>query len=165
MKRGHTRAQYLDKIRRVRQARPGLSLSSDFIVGFPGETEPEFEATLALIDEARFDTAFSFNYSPRPGTPAANLRDGVPVEVKDARLARLQSAVRVHDDAYKQALVGTSQQVLVERPSERGNGQLTGKTSANRSINFDGPLALIGQLVEVTVTEALTNSLRGRLAA
>ncbi len=163
MKRGHTRAQYLEKIRRVREARPGLSVSSDFIVGFPGETEAEFEQTLALIDEARFDCAYSFQYSPRPGTPAANLRDGVSREEKDARLQRLQARIRQHDDAFKAAHVGTTQRVLVERPSQRGGGQLTGKTSTNRPVNFDGPLSLVGQLVEVQVTEALANSLRGRL--
>jgi tRNA-2-methylthio-N6-dimethylallyladenosine synthase len=165
MKRGHTRAQYLEKIRRVRQARPGLSLSSDFIVGFPGETEAEFEQTLALIDEARFDCAYSFQYSPRPGTPAANLRDGVSPAEKDSRLQRLQARVRAHDDAFRQAQAGTTQTVLVERPSPRGAGQLTGKTSSNRSVNFDGPLSLVGQLVEIHVTEVLANSLRGRLAA
>ena len=164
MKRGHTRAQYLEKIRRVRAARPGLSLSSDFIVGFPGETEADFQATLDLIEEARFDCAFSFNYSPRPGTPAAKLRDGVPAAEKDARLARLQARIRELDDAYKKTFVGTTQQVLVEGPSERGHGQLTGKTSTNRSVNFDGPASLVGQLVDVQIAEALANSLRGRLA-
>jgi len=165
MKRGHTRAQYLDKIRRVRQARPGLSLSSDFIVGFPGETEDDFAATLDLAGQAQFDCAFSFVYSPRPGTPAANLRDAIEPAEKDRRLQRLQARVREFDDAFKRALVGTTQPVLVERVSERGHGQLTGRTSSNRAVNFDGAETLIGRLVDVTVTEALTNSLRGRLAA
>ena len=165
MKRGHTRAQYLDKIRRVRAARPDLSLSSDFIVGFPSESEEDFQATLALIDEARFDAAFSFAYSPRPGTPAANLRDAVPAAEKDRRLQLLQARVREHDDAFKRAQVGTTQPVLVERVSPRGHGQLTGKTSTHRPVNFDGPESLIGQVVDVTITEALTNSLRGALAA
>ncbi|MGQ0586308.1 MAG: tRNA (N6-isopentenyl adenosine(37)-C2)-methylthiotransferase MiaB [Gammaproteobacteria bacterium] len=163
MKRGHTRAQYLDKIRRVREARPGISLSSDFIVGFPSETEDDFQATLDLIEEARFDCAFSFAYSPRPGTPAANLRDAVPAAEKDRRLHALQVRIRELDDAFKRAMVGTTHEVLVERASERGGGQLTGKTSTNRPVNFDGAEALIGRLVDVTVTEALTNSLRGRL--
>jgi len=164
MKRGHTRAQYLEKIRRVREARPGISLSSDFIVGFPGETEDDFRATLGLIEDARFDCAFSFGYSPRPGTPAANLRDAIPAAEKDRRLHELQARVREFDDAFKRAMVGTPQAVLVERASERGHGQLTGRTSTNRAVNFDGPEALIGRIVQVTVTEALTNSLRGRLA-
>jgi len=164
MKRGHTRAQYLEKIRRVREARPDLSLSSDFIVGFPGETEDEFRQTLDLIDEARFDCAFSFVYSPRPGTPAANLRDGVPAAEKDARLQRLQARVHELEGAFMRALVGTTQQVLVEGSSPRGEGQLTGKASNNRAINFDGPAALAGRIVDVVVTEALTHSLRGRLA-
>jgi tRNA-2-methylthio-N6-dimethylallyladenosine synthase len=164
MKRGHTRAQYLEKVRRVRQARPDLSLSSDFIVGFPGETEDDFRATLELIEQARFDCAFSFAYSPRPGTPAANLRDAIPAAEKDRRLHHLQARVREFDDAFKRAMVGTTQAVLVERASERGNGQLTGRTSTNRAVNFDGPDGLIGRIVDVTVTEALTNCLRGRLA-
>jgi len=163
MKRGHTRAQYLDKIRRVREARPGLSLSSDFIVGFPGETEDDFRATQDLIEQAQFDCAFSFVYSPRPGTPAANLRDGVAAAEKDARLQRLQAQISRFEEAYKRAMVGTAQQVLVEGPSPRGAGQLAGKASNNRAINFDGPAALAGRIVDVAVTEALTNSLRGRL--
>ena len=164
MKRGHTRAQYLDKVRRVRQARPALSLSSDFIVGFPGETEDDFRATQDLIEQAGFDSAFSFVYSPRPGTPAANLRDGVPAAEKDARLQRLQAQVSRFEEACKRGLVGTTQQVLVEKPSARGDGQLTGRASNNRWINFDGPESLVGRMAGVVVTEALTNSLRGRLA-
>jgi tRNA-2-methylthio-N6-dimethylallyladenosine synthase len=164
MKRGHTRAQYLGKIRRVREARPGISLSSDFIVGFPGESESDFAATLELVDAARFDCAFTFQYSPRPGTPAANLRDAVPPQTKASRLQQLQSRVRELDDAFKQALVGTTQSVLVERDSRRGQGQLTGRASSNRWINFDGPPELVGHFADVVVTEALTNSLRGRLA-
>jgi tRNA-2-methylthio-N6-dimethylallyladenosine synthase len=164
MKRGHTRAQYLDKVRRIREARPGISLSSDFIVGFPGETEDDFRATQDLIEQARFDCAFSFVYSPRPGTPAANLRDGVPAAEKDARLQRLQAQVSRFEEAFKRSMVGTTQQVLVEGPSPRGGGQLTGKASNDRPINFDGPASLAGRMVDVVVTEALTNSLRGRLA-
>jgi tRNA-2-methylthio-N6-dimethylallyladenosine synthase len=164
MKRGHTRAQYLDKVRRVREARPGLSLSSDFIVGFPGETADDFAATLDLIEQARFDCAFSFAYSPRPGTPAANLRDAIAPAEKERRLHALQARIRGFDDAFKRGLVGTTQAVLVERPSARGGGQLTGKTSTHRPVNFDGPESLVGRVVEVVVTEALTNSLRGRLS-
>jgi tRNA-2-methylthio-N6-dimethylallyladenosine synthase len=165
MKRGHTRAQYLDKIRRVRAARPGLSLSSDFIVGFPGETEADFQATLDLVDEAGFDCAFTFAYSPRPGTPAANLRDGVAPQVKAERLARLQAKVRERDQAFLRAFAGTVQRVLVEGPSPRAQGQLTGRTSTHRAVNFDGPPHLVGCVVDVEVTEVLANSLRGRLLA
>jgi tRNA-2-methylthio-N6-dimethylallyladenosine synthase len=163
MKRGHTRAQYLDKVRRVREARPDISLSSDFIVGFPGETEDDFRATQDLIERVGFDGAFSFVYSPRPGTPAANLRDGVPAADKDARLQRLQAQVSRFEEAFKRGLVGTTQQVLVEKPSPRGHGQLTGRASNNRWVNFDAPESLVGRVVDVVVTEALTNSLRGRL--
>jgi tRNA-2-methylthio-N6-dimethylallyladenosine synthase len=162
MKRGYTRAQFLDKIRRLRQARPGIGLSTDFIVGFPSESEEDFEQTMQLIEEARFDAAFSFNYSPRPGTPAANLRDNVPAAVKQRRLERLQGRIRELSDAFAHGLVGTTQTVLVERIA-RLPGQLSGKTPCNRPLNFDGPTSLIGRFVEVQVTEALSNSLRGRL--
>ncbi len=162
MKRGYTRAQFIDKIRRVRAARPGLSLSSDFIVGFPGETEDDFQQTLDLIAECGFDAAYSFVYSPRPGTPAANLRDNVPAELKQQRLARLQNRIRVLDDAYRQSLVGTTQAVLVEGPSRKGGGQITGRTSSNRKVNFDGSPALAGRFIDVHITEAAANSLRGR---
>ncbi len=163
MKRGHTRAQYLEKIRRVRAERPGLSLSTDFIVGFPTETEDDFKATLDLIEQAQFDCAYSFIYSPRPGTPAANLRDAVSAQEKEQRLQRLQARIRELDDGFRQKLLGTAQPVLVEKPSARGGGQLTGRMPCNRWINFDGPASLIGQMADVCVTEVLTNSLRGRL--
>jgi tRNA-2-methylthio-N6-dimethylallyladenosine synthase len=162
MKRGYTRAQYLDKIRRLRQARPGIGLSTDFIVGFPSETDDDFERTLELIEEARFDAAYSFTYSPRPGTPAANLRDSVPAEVKQRRLERLQARIRELGTAFTENLVGSTQTVLVEKPARR-EGQLAGRTPCNRWLNFDGPAALIGGFAEVQVTESLTNSLRGRL--
>jgi tRNA-2-methylthio-N6-dimethylallyladenosine synthase len=164
MKRGHTRAQYLEKIRRVREVRPDISLSTDFIVGFPTETEDDFRATLDLIEQARFDCAYSFIYSPRPGTPAANLRDGVSAQEKEQRLQRLQARIRELDDGFRQTLVGTVQPVLVEKPSARGGGQLTGRMPCNRWINFDAPASFIGRMVDVRVTEVLTNSLRGRLA-
>ncbi|MDI3261157.1 MAG: tRNA (N6-isopentenyl adenosine(37)-C2)-methylthiotransferase MiaB [Sinobacteraceae bacterium] len=175
MKRGYTRAQYLDKIRRLRAARPGLALSSDFIVGFPGETEADFEQTLQLIEEARFDSAFSFIYSPRPGTPAANLRDNVPEAVKHERLARLQARIRSLGADYARRLVGTVQRVLVEKPAVKGAGRLAGRTACNRWVNFDiadgapsplsrePPEAWIGRFVDLEITEALPNSLRGRL--
>jgi tRNA-2-methylthio-N6-dimethylallyladenosine synthase len=165
MKRGYTRAQFLEKIKRIRAARPGLSLSSDFIVGFPSETEDDFMRTIDLIGEAQFDCAFSFVYSPRPGTPAANLRDGVPIDEKNRRLQILQSRIRQIDDAFRESFVGTLQSVLVEKPSRRGGGQIAGRTSHNRMVNFDGPESLIGRFVDVEITEAQPNSLRGRLAA
>jgi tRNA-2-methylthio-N6-dimethylallyladenosine synthase len=164
MKRGHTALEYKQKIRRLRAARPGLSLSSDFIVGFPGETERDFEATLALIEELGFDQSFSFIYSRRPGTPAAALPDDVTYEVKQARLERLQSLVDAQALAISRSMVGSVQRVLVERPSKKG-AQLAGRTSNNRWVNFDGPPALIGRFVDLTITEALPNSLRGRLAS
>ncbi|MGH8516997.1 MAG: tRNA (N6-isopentenyl adenosine(37)-C2)-methylthiotransferase MiaB [Panacagrimonas sp.] len=163
MKRGYTRADYLRRIERVRAARPGLSLSSDFIVGFPGETEADFEQTLSLIDEVGFDCAFSFVYSARPGTPAANLRDGVTMETKQQRLHLLQERIRVHDNRYRDSLVGTTQSVLVEGPSKRGGGQMAGRVSANRVVNFDAPESLAGRFVDVHVTDVATNSLHGRL--
>ncbi|HZP12306.1 MAG TPA: tRNA (N6-isopentenyl adenosine(37)-C2)-methylthiotransferase MiaB [Nevskiaceae bacterium] len=163
MKRGYTREQYLDKIRRVRAARPDLSLSTDFIVGFPSESEADFQQSLDLIDEAGFDCAFSFHYSPRPGTPAANLRDSIPQDEKDRRLALLQSRIRDRDTAFKQALVGSTQRVLVERAAKRGDGLMAGHLSCNRVVNFEAPASLVGQLVDVVITEAFTNSLRGRL--
>ena len=165
MKRGYTRAQYIDKIRRIRQARPGLSLSSDFIVGFPTESEDDFMRTMDLIAECGFDCAFSFNYSPRPGTPAANLRDTVPNEEKTRRLHILQQRIQQLDDAFKQGLVGSTQRVLVEKHSKRGRGQIAGRISHNRMVNFDGPESLIGQFVEVELTEMQPNSFRGRLVA
>jgi tRNA-2-methylthio-N6-dimethylallyladenosine synthase len=163
MKRNYTKAQYLDKIRRVRAARPDIALSSDFIVGFPSETEDDFMETMDLIAQARFDSAYSFVYSPRPGTPAANLRDNVTLEEKNRRLHILQNRIRQIDDEFKQSLVGTTQQILVEKPSVRGQGRIAGRTSTNRMVNFEGPESLIGQLVNVYITETQPNSLRGRL--
>jgi tRNA-2-methylthio-N6-dimethylallyladenosine synthase len=162
MKRGYTRAQYIEKIRRVRAARPGISLSSDFIVGFPSESDADFAQTMELIGEIGFDGAFSFIYSPRPGTPAANLRDNIALETKQQRLDILQTRIRSLDGEYKRAMIGTVQSVLVERPSRRGMGQVAGRTSSNRWVNFDGAEALIGRFVDVQITEALPNSLRGR---
>ena len=163
MKRNYTRTQFLDKIRRVRALRPDISLSSDFIIGFPSETEDDFQQTMDLIDEAGCDFAYSFLYSPRPGTPAANLRDNVPLEDKQRRLQTLQARIRELDEAYKQRLVGSTQKVLVERASTRGQGQVAGRTSSNRMVNFDGTLQMVGQMVDVFITEVQPNSLRGRL--
>ncbi|GAC1631842.1 MAG: tRNA (N6-isopentenyl adenosine(37)-C2)-methylthiotransferase MiaB [Nevskia sp.] len=163
MKRGYTKADYLAKIRRLRALKPGISLSTDLIVGFPSETDEDFEQTMDLIEQARIDFAYSFVYSPRPGTPAANLRDGVPPEVKQARLERLQKRVAEIGQEYAAGLVGSVQRVLVEGPSRRGGGQLTGKTPCNRSINFNGPARLIGEFVDVRVSASLSNSLRGEV--
>jgi tRNA-2-methylthio-N6-dimethylallyladenosine synthase len=165
MKRGHTALEYKQKIRRLREARPGISLSSDFIVGFPGETERDFEDTMRLIDEVGFDQSFSFIYSRRPGTPAASLPDDVPHEVKQARLERLQARIDANAAAISRAMVGSVQRVLVERPAKKDARQLAGRTENNRWVNFDGPPSLINRFVDVTITEALPNSLRGRLAA
>ncbi len=162
MKRGHTVLEYKSKIRRLRAARPDISLSSDFIVGFPGETDADFEATMQLIEEVRFDQAFSFIYSARPGTPAAGLPDEVSLAVKQQRLARLQARILEFGAQYNQSLVGTRQRLLVERPAKKGN-QMAGRTSGNRWVNFDGHPRLIGHFVDVQISEALPNSLRGRI--
>ena len=161
MKRGHTVLEYKAKVRRLRAIRPELSLSSDFIVGFPGETDADFEATMSLIEELRFDTSFSFIYSPRPGTPAADLPDDVPHEVKQQRLYRLQARIQDFAREYSQAMVGTVQRVLVERPSRKDPAMLAGRTENNRWVNFHGDHGLIGSFVDLRITEALPNSLRG----
>ncbi|QVL46907.1 MAG: tRNA (N6-isopentenyl adenosine(37)-C2)-methylthiotransferase MiaB [Thiocapsa sp.] len=163
MQRGHTVLEFRSKIRRLRQARPGIGISSDFIVGFPGETESDFAATMDLIEEIGFDQSFSFIFSRRPGTPAADYPDEVPLAEKKARLERLQA--RINDNArhYSQAMVGTLQRVLVERPSRKDPFQLAGRTENNRVVNFTGAPALIGDFVDIEITEALPNSLRGRL--
>ena len=163
MKRQHTIAEYRDTVARLREARPDLSLSSDFIVGFPGETEADFEATLALIRELNFDSSFSFVYSARPGTPAADLADEVPAEVKKERLARLQAQVSAQAAHFSEAMVGTVQQVLVERPAKKDRSELAGRTENNRVVNFPGPRDYIGQFVPVRITRAMPNSLRGRI--
>ncbi len=163
MKRGHTTLEYKSTIRQLRAARPGISISSDFIVGFPGETETDFQATLSLIDEVAFDHSYSFIYSPRPGTPAAALPDDVPQEVKQERLARLQARISELAAGYSRAMVGTVQSVLVEGVSRKSDQQLTGRTSNNRSVNFSAPRECIGAFVDIHITEALPNSLRGEL--
>jgi len=164
MKRGHTVVEYKSIIRRLRAARPDISISSDFIVGFPGESEADFAATLALVEEVDFDHSYSFIYSPRPGTPAAAIVDDVPLAVKQERLSRLQALINRQAAAYSAAMVGTVQQVLVEGASRKSAQQLTGRTSNNRSVNFAGDAGHIGQFVAIEITEALPNSLRGVLA-
>ncbi len=163
MKRGHTAADYIERIRRLREVRPGISLSSDFIVGFPGESEADFEDTMALIEEIGFDHSFSFIYSARPGTPAADLPDDVDLAIKKARLARLQARIQAMAGEISRAMVGTVQRILVERPSRKDPGQMAGRTENNRVVNFDASPALIGRFVDVRITEALPNSLRGEL--
>jgi tRNA-2-methylthio-N6-dimethylallyladenosine synthase len=162
MKRGHTALEYKSKLRRLRAARPGISVSSDFIVGFPGETESDFDKTLALVEECKLDQSFCFIYSPRPGTPAAAVADATPLETKRERLHRLQELLAVQSQALGAELVGTTQRVLVERPSVKNPRELAGRTEHNRWVNFPGPAELIGGFVDVTVTQALANSLRGR---
>jgi tRNA-2-methylthio-N6-dimethylallyladenosine synthase len=164
MKRGHTTLEYKQKIRKLREARPGISLSSDFIVGFPGETDRDFEDTMNLIAEIGFDQSFSFIYSRRPGTPAASLPDDVPMEKKQERLYLLQARISQQAMLISEGMVGSVQRVLVERPSKKDVRQLAGRTENMRWVNFDGPASLIGQFVDVCITEALPNSLRGRLA-
>jgi len=165
MKRGHTVLEYKDRIRRLREVRPGLSLSSDFIVGFPGETQADFEQTMKLVCDLNFDQSFSFIYSARPGTPAASLPDNVPLSEKKDRLKRLQAQLGRQAAAISEAMVGSVQRVLVEGPSRRDARELAGRTENNRVVNFPGPESLIGRFVEVEVTAALSNSLRGRVEA
>ena len=163
MKRGHTVLEYKQKIRRLRAQRPGISLSSDFIVGFPGETEKDFEDTMRLIEELDFDQSFSFIFSPRPGTPAASLPDDTPLEVKKERLMRLQQQVNRQAARFSRAMVGTRQRILVEGVSKKNAQQLSGRTENNRVVNFDGHPRLVGHFIDVEITEALSNSLRGRV--
>ncbi len=163
MKRGYTALEFKQKIRKLRAVRPDISVSSDFIVGFPGETEADFEKTMKLIEDVGFDQSFSFIYSRRPGTPAADLEDSTSSEEKHARLDRLQKHISAHAATISQAMVGTVQTVLVEGPSRKDPNELTGKTENMRSVNFAAPKRLVGQFVDVLITEALTNSLRGRV--
>ncbi|MBV2209055.1 MAG: tRNA (N6-isopentenyl adenosine(37)-C2)-methylthiotransferase MiaB [Thermomonas sp.] len=163
MKRGYTALEFKQKIRKLRAVRPDISISSDFIVGFPGETAVDFEKTMKLIQDVGFDQSFSFIFSRRPGTPAADLEDTTSMEEKHARLDRLQKHISAHAATISQAMVGTVQKVLVEGPSKKDPNELTGKTENMRSVNFAGHPRLVGQFVDVAITEALTNSLRGRV--
>lgn len=165
MKRGYTALEFKAKIRKLRAVRPDISISSDFIVGFPGESDADFEATMKLIEDVGFDQSFSFIYSRRPGTPAANLHDDTPDSVKHERLTRLQNTINARAAKISDAMVGSVQRVLVTGPSARNPNELTGKTENMRQVNFPGDARLIGQFVDVTITAALTNSLRGRLKA
>ena len=166
MKRGYTVLEYKSTIRRLRAVRPGISISSDFIVGFPGETDDDFARLLALVDEIGFDASFSFVFSPRPGTPAAELDDATPHEVKLQRLQRLQAAIEANVRRISASRVGTVQRILVEGPSRKSPRELMGRTACNRIVNFDGGAearALIGQMIDVEITAALPHSLRGVL--
>jgi tRNA-2-methylthio-N6-dimethylallyladenosine synthase len=163
MKRGYTVLEYKSLARKLRAARPDLCLSSDFIVGFPGETEADFEATMKLIEDVGFDASFSFIYSKRPGTPAADLPDDVPHAVKQARLERLQAAITAAAQAVNRSMEGTVQRVLVEGVSKKNPEELMGRTDNNRIVNFKGQPRLIGQFVNVTITQAFPHSLRGEV--
>lgn len=163
MKRGYTVLEFKSKIRRLRKIRPDISISSDFIIGFPGETDEDFEATMDLIAEIGFDQSFSFLYSPRPGTPAAQLRDDLAIEVKKKRLAILQARITLNARQISEQMVGTVQKVLVSGVSPKNQAQVAGRTENNRVVNFLGSPQLIGNMVDVKITESLTNSLRGEL--
>jgi tRNA-2-methylthio-N6-dimethylallyladenosine synthase len=163
MKRGYTALEYKSIIRKLRVARPDISLSSDFIVGFPGETDEDFEKTMKLIDEVGFDTSFSFLYSPRPGTPAVDMEDTTPAEVKSARLSRLQKRIDEQAQVISQAMVGSIQRVLIEGTSRKDANELAGRTDNNRIVNFVGNPRLIDSFVEVRITAALAHSLRGEI--
>jgi tRNA-2-methylthio-N6-dimethylallyladenosine synthase len=164
MKRGYTALEYKSIVRRLRQVRPGISLSTDFIVGFPGETADDFERTMALVEEIGFDASFSFVYSKRPGTPAADLVDDTPQAVKLERLARLQDAINANAARISESMVGTVQRILVEGPSRKDASELMGRTENNRIVNFPGgpdPARLVGRLLDVKIAQALPHSLRG----
>ncbi len=164
MKRDYTILEYKAKIRKLRQVRPDISVSSDFIVGFPGETDKDFEDTLALIHDIGFDISYSFIYSRRPGTPAANLPDDVSLETKQKRLAILQDRILQNAHRISESMVGTEQRILVTGPSKKSPTELSGRTENNRVVNFTGPSELLGQMVTLKITEARPNSLRGELA-
>jgi len=162
MKRGHTVLEYKQKIRKLREVRPDIALSSDFIVGFPGETEHDFEQTMELVRSLNFDQSFSFIYSARPGTPAASFPDLVTLEEKKARLKRLQDQLNKQASVISEAMVGSVQRVLVEGPSKKNPAELAGRTENNRVVNFPAPMELVGRMIDVTITAARANSLRGR---
>jgi tRNA-2-methylthio-N6-dimethylallyladenosine synthase len=161
MKRGYTAIEYKSIVRKLRQIRPDMAMSSDFIVGFPGETEADFAATMKVIEDVGYDTSFSFVYSPRPGTPAADLVDDTPQDVKLARLAHLQATIEDNVRKISQSMVGTVQRILVEGPAKKNPEELCGRTDNNRVVNFVGQPRLIGQMIDMRITEALPHSLRG----
>ncbi|HPN79242.1 tRNA (N6-isopentenyl adenosine(37)-C2)-methylthiotransferase MiaB [Dokdonella sp.] len=163
MKRGYTALEYKQRIRKLRAVRPDICVSSDFIVGFPGETDADFEKTMKLIDEVGFDQSFSFIFSSRPGTPAANLADETPHATKQARLSRLQAALNENARRINEAMLGTTRRILVEGPSRRDPGEMTGRTENMRKVNFAGHARMAGQFIDVVITEVMANSLRGRV--
>jgi len=163
MKRGYTALEYKSLVRKLRAARPNLSLSSDFIVGFPGETEEDFEKTMQLIEDVVFDGSFSFTYSARPGTPAADLADDTPQEVKLKRLMRLQKRIDEMQQEVSRSMVGSVQRVLVEGKAKKDESELAGRTENNRVVNFAGNERLLGHYVNVKITEAQPHSLRGEI--
>ena len=166
MKRGHTALEYKAKMRKIKEARPGISLSSDFIIGFPGETDQDFEKTMELIESVGFDVSFSFIYSARPGTPASDLTDDTDQATKKARLATLQARISQNAQAISRAMVGTTQSVLVTGPSKKDPGELSGRTENNRVVNFRSDQSdLIGRFVECEIVEAYSNSLRGQITS
>jgi tRNA-2-methylthio-N6-dimethylallyladenosine synthase len=165
MKRGHTALEYKHIIRRLREVRPDIAISSDFIIGFPGETDDDFNATMKLIDDIGFDYSFSFIYSARPGTPAADLYDGVELTTKKHRLAILQDAITRSTLAISQSMMGKVERILVENVSKKSEEQLAGRTENNRMVNFCGDKDLIGKFVDVRITEVRTNSLQGEFIA
>ena len=163
MKRGYTALEYKSIIRKLRAARPDVSISSDFIIGFPGETEKDFDATMKLVDDIGFDGAYSFIYSPRPGTPAADLEDAVPREVKLERLQRLQNKIENYAKSCSAKMVGSAQRILIEGPAKKNPDELFGRTDNNRVVNLPGQSRLIGQFVEAKIISAMPHSLRGEL--
>ncbi|HTC50934.1 MAG TPA: tRNA (N6-isopentenyl adenosine(37)-C2)-methylthiotransferase MiaB [Steroidobacteraceae bacterium] len=163
MKRGYTALEFKDRIRKLRAVRPDISISSDFIVGFPGETERDFAATLKLIADVGFDSSYSFLYSRRPGTPAAGLADDVPQALKQQRLEQLQGLIETQARLISERMVGTLQRILVVRPARRDSRELAGRTENNRWVNFAGPESLMNRFVDVTITEARAHTLRGQL--
>lgn len=165
MKRGHMAVEYKSKIRKLREIRPDISMSSDFIIGFPNETDQDFEDTMQLIEDIGFDHCFSFIYSQRPGTPASSMEDNVPMDVKKKRLARLQARILEMAGEISQSMVGTTQRVLVERQSKKDPKQMSGRTENMRTVNFDGQTRLAGKFVDVLITKAYPNSLQGKVVA
>jgi tRNA-2-methylthio-N6-dimethylallyladenosine synthase len=165
MKRGHMALEYKAKIRRLRKVRPNISISSDFIIGFPGESDFDFQATMKIINDVNFDHSFSFIYSARPGTPASEFTDSVSDEEKKQRLKQVQQRLLEQEAQHSQAMLGTTQRILVERVAERVEGEMKGRTENNRSVVFTGAQSLMGKFVDVNITEAYSNSLRGELLA
>ncbi|MDH5191611.1 MAG: TRAM domain-containing protein, partial [Gammaproteobacteria bacterium] len=163
MKRKHTAQEYKEIIQRLREARPDISISSDFIIGFPNETDADFQATMDLIDEIEFDQSFSFIYSARPGTPAADMVDDIPHTVKQERLKILQHRINEFAARINRRMVGTTQRILVEGLSRKDKNELAGRTANNRVVNFAGDKSLIGEFIDVRITDAFPNSLRGEL--